>query len=283
MLASGVMLVSDGAYATLLDRHIPHGMTVDALLDRQPERVLDAHRAYIDAGARRIHSPTLMCCTQRIAVRRDRYRIALELVHAAVDASTPQAASDLSGIMVIGPAGTQPRDYWHDIELLLDLGAGHIACLTVPDVLHARAFVQGWNEVAVRGGSRVHATLSYGRWDALGQNPKQERSHSSAEGINHAWAALCREVRARGLDEQLDIGLNCGWGSEGIAEAVAEVAEAWGQPIRIAPSTGVLPNSDVDAWLAVIAECVDSGQVSSVGGCCGTTPAWISAVATATS
>ncbi len=258
------MVIRDGAYATLLAGHLRSGETVDVLVERSPEQVSRAHRAYIEAGASIIHSPTLMTWRARPVQRRIRYSAAWDVL-CDVASKAPVSAT-----MVIGPMGTEPREFWGDLEYILTLGAHELACLTIHDVRTAVAFAQAWHEVAVAGGVEANALLSFGMWDP---RPDSDPSY------NQQWVQACETIRARGWNTQLDVGLNCGWGLAGLDRAVEQVSAAWGAPVHAAPSAGTREyRYAVSDWAEAVGSFKERADVASVGGCCGTTSEWIAAI-----
>ena len=257
------MVLCDGAYATLLGDRLPAGLLVDELIERDPNAVLDAHRAYIDAGARRIHSPTLTTCRLPDRVRRGRYVEAIAILREAAAGSQCELA------VTMGASSDEPRRYWADLELVMELGIDRIAWLTVTSSGEALACARAWSDVVVGNGCSATATLSLGLWD-------RKPPSGDTPSINHGMVKLCEQLRACGLDRQLELGLNCGWGIEGLHSAAETLSDAWGAPIHLAPSTGV---GDVrasrDEWCDELRALARPELVSSYGGCCGTDPTWI--------
>lgn len=256
-------MLCDGAYATLLGDKLPPGTFVDELVERDPDAVIGAHRAYIDAGAQRIHSPTLTTCRHRDQVRRSRYTEAVAVAREAA------ASSSIDIAVAMSATSDQPRNYWADLELLMELGVERVAWLTVASFDHALACARAWSDVVVGGGSDATATLSLGLWD-------RTAAGDDDPSINRAMATLCEQLRASGNDYQLELGLNCGWGIEGLREAAEALADAWEAPIHLAPSAGVGTTIvSRDTWCNELREVARPEVVGSFGGCCGTDPSWI--------
>ena len=84
----------------------------------------------------------------------------------------------------------------------------------------------------------------------------------------------------------MSVGLNCALGAEQLRQYVEEVARVAGVPVSVHPNAG-LPNAfggydDTPEYMAgAIREWAESGFLNIVGGCCGTTPAHIKAIADA--
>ena len=82
----------------------------------------------------------------------------------------------------------------------------------------------------------------------------------------------------------LTVGLNCGFGAEGMAPWVEQLAPLTASGVCVYPNAG-LPNAmgEYDetpaTMVAHLRHLLESGCVNVVGGCCGTTPEHIAALA----
>jgi methionine synthase I (cobalamin-dependent) len=250
------MRFHDGAYGTLLAPHVRGGETADDLCLRLPTVVVDAHRAYLEAGATAIQTNAFLAY-QRGSDRRRR-----ELHRAAIDcARDALAAHGADGGMLvatIGPAGTQPRSFWRDLETVLDAGVDAVQCETVHERAIADAFLTAWHDVAP-GVSDVELRL--------GCTVSPSRGSDAVRWV----ADLASEAPAL-----VHLGLNCCEGPIGLRDILATISElrpgTW-----VMPSIG-LPGAEVDDWATHVAELVAGLPIAAVGGCCGTTPALIHAL-----
>lgn len=255
-------MLCDGAYGTLLNAEdTPRGL-VDELCMVKPSVVIEAHLAYISAGARRIQTNSFMAYSQSAPRRRDLYRAAIECAREAVEASTEH----IEVCATIGPAGDEPRDYYRDIEVILDSGIQCVVCETLTTKEDARAFVSAWREVAQ--GVTARATTS------VSLNPDATREKWD-------W------VRRLPNDESLSVGLNCCGGLSRFSEMLHTIGEDV-EVSRVLPSAGSEPDAYLapQAWAMQFAEIVapfpEIAEVFpkiAVGGCCGTTPDHIAALA----
>lgn len=261
------MRIHDGAYGTLLASHLHGGETVDDLCIRAPGVVVDAHRAYLDAGARAIQTNAFLAHLRGSARRRR------DLQHAALACALEAAAASGEEVLVIatiGPAGSEPRDYWRDLEAVLDDDVAAVLCETVTERAVADAFLAAWAEVA-GGVSGVDVLLGCSISPGRGSDASR-------------WVLELAQEAPAGVQ----LGLNCCEGPEGLRpmlEALAEVREtAWVMPSAGLPNEGAggepsWPFADPARWTHAVRELVDGLPVAAIGGCCGTTPASIGALA----
>lgn len=251
------MQLADGAYGTLLQPHLRSGETVDDLCSREPARIVDAHLMYLHAGARQIQTNSFLAWRRADVRRRAIYLSALDCAREA----TATAGGSPGVIGTIGPAGAQPRDFYRDLELLLDAQVDSVVCETVTDSAVAEAFCRAWKEVAVGVGviGRLHLSVS-----------------PSLGAASWKWLSTFDDHSA-----SLVLGLNCCEGPEGLREPLQRLNER-SETVSVLPSAG-LPERALapEPWSEAVAELCTQVQVDLVGGCCQTTPAHVSALATA--
>jgi methionine synthase I (cobalamin-dependent) len=259
--------IHDGAYGTLLQRHLHGDETVDDLSLREPSLVIDAHRAYLEAGATAIQTNAFLAHLRTSTRRRRELQVAA--LDCAREAVVVAGSADAQVFATIGPAGTEPRAFWDDLDLLLGAEASGVQVETITDRRIADAFLAAWHEVA-RGvsGVTVHVGCSV----------------SPSRG-----ADAMRWVRELACDapEDVVIGLNCCEGPLGLRTLLAELVElrgtAWAMPSAGLPivEPGVptrWPLGVPTDWAEAVAELVDGLELVGVGGCCGTTPDSIAAL-----
>ncbi|MCH5347181.1 MAG: methionine synthase [Muribaculaceae bacterium] len=86
------------------------------------------------------------------------------------------------------------------------------------------------------------------------------------------------------FDNVVSIGLNCSFGPDAIAPFVRQLAACSSRPVSVHPNAG-LPdesgryNATPESFVAALAPLMAEGIVNIVGGCCGTTPTHIAALA----
>jgi 5-methyltetrahydrofolate--homocysteine methyltransferase len=99
----------------------------------------------------------------------------------------------------------------------------------------------------------------------------------SGQGIEAFWYSM-RHVRP------LTIGLNCSFGATELRPHVSALAKIADVPVLVYPNAG-LPNElgaydeEAATTAGLIEDWAKEGLINAVGGCCGTTPAHIRAIA----
>jgi 5-methyltetrahydrofolate--homocysteine methyltransferase len=156
--------------------------------------------------------------------------------------------------------------YVEQIESLVEGGAEIALIETVFDTLNAKAAVHA----AQRVDRDLPIMLSMTVTDLSGRN-------LSGHSIEAFWASV-RHARP------LSVGLNCSFGAAQLRPHIAALSAIADTLIMAYPNAG-LPNElgDYDECPATtsaqVREWAESGVVNIVGGCCGTTPAHIKAIA----
>jgi methionine synthase I (cobalamin-dependent) len=251
----------DGAYGTLLTRHLHGDETVDDLCVRAPQLVVDAHRAYLDAGSTAIQTNAFLAHLRGSDRRR------AELRHAALDCARTAAAASADQVLVlatIGPAGDEPRDFWESIEQALEAGVEGVLCETITSRSVADAFLEAWRDVAA-GVPGVELMLGC----------------STVANAHPGWIVEL----ASSAPEEVLLGLNCCEGPvglRGILEAIVELrGTTWAMPSAGTPAEepgapSRWPFEEPSRWVEALLREVDGVPVAALGGCCGTTPSHVS-------
>ncbi len=162
--------------------------------------------------------------------------------------------------------------YEEQIEALVEGGADFILIETIFDTLNAKAAIMAVLVVEARLGRELPILLSMTITDNSGRN-------LSGHGVEAFWNSV-RHARP------LTIGLNCAFGADQLRPHVQLISQIADALVMIYPNAG-LPN-DLGAYDEApadtgpkIGDWADHGLVNVVGGCCGTTPAHIAAMAAA--
>ena len=162
--------------------------------------------------------------------------------------------------------------YTAQIAALLDGGCDFILVETIFDTLNAKAAIMAAIEEGDRRGITVPLMLSMTITDMSGRN-------LSGHSVEAFWHTV-RHARP------LTIGLNCSFGAAQLRPHVQALSAAADALVMVYPNAG-LPN-DLGEYdeaphttAGLIGDWVKSGFVNIVGGCCGTTPAHIAAMAKA--
>lgn len=162
--------------------------------------------------------------------------------------------------------------YRQQVAALVEGGADFILIETVFDTLNAKAGIMAVREVERELGRDVPIMLSMTLTDLSGRN-------LSGHTVEAFWYAV-RHARP------LTIGLNCSFGATQLRPHVRSLSAISDAAIMVYPNAG-LPNElgEYDELpeqtAALVREWAEAGQVNVLGGCCGSTPAHIAAIARA--
>ena len=162
--------------------------------------------------------------------------------------------------------------YLDQARALIEGEADFILIETVFDTLNAKAGIMAVNQLAAELGRDVPLMLSMTLTDLSGRN-------LSGHTVEAFWYAV-RHARP------LTIGLNCSFGAAQLRPHVRALSAIADVLIMVYPNAG-LPNELgaydelPDTTAALVREWAEAGQVNILGGCCGSTPAHIAAMARA--
>jgi 5-methyltetrahydrofolate--homocysteine methyltransferase len=307
------ILVLDGAMGTLLQRHrlaeadfrgarfADHPRDVIGALDlltlTQPDVVRTAHAAYLAAGADILTTDTFTAT--RIAMADygleawvpEMNREAARLARAAADdaeADDPERPRFVAGSLgptnrtaSLSPDVTDPGArnvrfgeladaYLEAARALVEGGADLLLIETIFDTLNAKAAIFAteclWEELGFRLPLLVSGTIT----DLSGRT-------LSGQTVGAFWNSI-RHARP------LAVGLNCALGGKQLRPHVLELSGLADTHLVAYPNAG-LPNAfggydeTPDETSAVLGTLAEEGALNIVGGCCGTTPEHIAAIA----
>ncbi|CAM3246731.1 methionine synthase (B12-dependent) [Paracoccus aminovorans] len=162
--------------------------------------------------------------------------------------------------------------YAQQIRGLVDGGADLILIETIFDTLNAKAAIFACEEVFAENGLRLPVMISGTITDLSGRTLSGQTPTAFWYSVSHARPAT--------------IGLNCALGAAAMRPHLAELASVADTLICAYPNAG-LPNEmgqydeSPEDMAAQVAEFAREGLVNVVGGCCGSTPAHIAAIARA--
>jgi 5-methyltetrahydrofolate--homocysteine methyltransferase len=162
--------------------------------------------------------------------------------------------------------------YREQIDALVEGGIDFVLIETVFDTLNCKAAIMAALEAEQDLGRELPIMISMTLTDLSGRN----LSGHTVEGF---WASV-RHARP------LTIGLNCSFGAAQLRPHLAALAGKAETLVMAYPNAG-LPNElgcydeAAEETAAQVREWLDAGLVNIVGGCCGTTPAHIAALAEA--
>ena len=153
---------------------------------------------------------------------------------------------------------------------LVDGGADLLMIETIFDTLNAKAAIFAVETLFEEQGRRWPVIISGTITDASGRTLSGQVTEAFWDSIRHA--------------RPLAVGLNCALGARDMRPYVAELSRLADSFVSVYPNAG-LPNAfgeydeTPDQTAAVLAEFADAGFLNLVGGCCGTTPDHIAAIA----
>jgi 5-methyltetrahydrofolate--homocysteine methyltransferase len=160
--------------------------------------------------------------------------------------------------------------YREQIDALVDGGVDFILIETIFDTLNAKAAVMATLEAEQALGRELPLMISMTLTDLSGRN-------LSGHTVEAFWASV-RHARP------VTIGLNCSFGAAQLRPHLAALSAIADTLVMAYPNAG-LPNELgeydelADQTAAQVREWATSGLVNIVGGCCGTTPSHIAAIA----
>ena len=160
--------------------------------------------------------------------------------------------------------------YKEQAAALVEGGADFILIETVFDTLNAKAGIMAVRQLEAELGREVPIMLSMTLTDLSGRN-------LSGHTVEAFWHAV-RHARP------LTVGLNCSFGATQLRPHVKLLSEIADALIMVYPNAG-LPNELgeydelPDTTAGLVREWAAAGQVNVLGGCCGSTPQHIAAMA----
>ena len=280
LLKHGPVLVADGATGTGLQAAgLPAGTLPEEWNLSRPEVIAALHRAYLDAGARIVLTNTFggnrikLARAGRAELAGDTNRRAAEI---AVQVAGPYGAL-VGGD--IGPSGellepignlTYDEAVSAFAEQVRSLEEGGVDCIwieTISDLSEARAAIQGTQQVS---SLPIVCTFSF---DSHGHTMMGVKPRQAAEALASLGLAA--------------IGSNCGANLDDTLQAVKAMAAVLpGMPLVAKPNAGLprlVGNDSVydtaPEEMARYAALYVREGARIVGGCCGSTPAHITAIA----
>jgi 5-methyltetrahydrofolate--homocysteine methyltransferase len=271
----------------------------DLICLTRPDIVAAIHGAYLDAGADVIETNTFTAT--RIAqadyglesvvgeINREGARLARAAADAAeaADPSRPRyvmgALGPTNRTASISPDVADPgarnvtfdelaEAYAESARGLIEGGADLLVVETIFDTLNAKAAIFGVEAAFDAIGERIPLVVSGTITDASGRTLSGQTVEAFYTSIAHA--------------RPLAVGLNCALGARQLRGHVADLARITGLPVIAYPNAG-LPNEfggydETPATMAaLLGTFARDGIVNIAGGCCGTTPAHIQAIAAA--
>jgi 5-methyltetrahydrofolate--homocysteine methyltransferase len=164
------------------------------------------------------------------------------------------------------------ESYAEQVEGLLEGGADLLLVETVFDTLNCKAALYAIEEVFIKTGRRVPIMVSVTIIDRAGRNLSGQSTEAFWYSVQHA--------------DLLSVGVNCALGAELMRPYVEELSVQAPVHVSCHPNAG-LPNAfggydqSAEYMAGLLREFGEAGFLNIVGGCCGTTPDHIHAIAEA--
>ena len=276
-------VITDGAWGTQLQaRGLPVGACPDEWNLSNPDMVEDVARGYVEAGSRVILSNTFGA--NRILLKRhgldDR---AVEIARAGAAISRRAAGSRAKVFASIGPTGAilmmgevDESDVFHAFReqaiALAEGGADALVVETMSEIEEACIAIRAARET----GLPVAACMVYDSGPNSDRTMMGATPESAAEALVEAGADI--------------IGANCGVGPSAMLPICRRLKAATNLPLWVKPNAGLPEMVDgkvvyhvAPAEFAETALELAKAGASFLGGCCGTSPAFIAALARFTS
>ncbi|MEO8810865.1 MAG: homocysteine S-methyltransferase family protein [Rhodanobacter sp.] len=271
----------------------------DLLTLTRPDIIRGVHDAYLEAGADLVETNTFNSTRvsqadyklQHLAYELNRE--GAKLARAACDAMTAKTPDQPRfAIGVIGPtsrtASLSPdvndpgfrnvtfeelvENYTESANGLIDGGADVIMVETIFDTLNAKAALFALSELFHQRRARVPVMISGTITDRSGRTLSGQTAEAFYYSVRHA--------------RPLSVGFNCALGAEDLRPHIQTLADLADCLVSTHPNAG-LPNAFAEydetpeQMAGVIEGFARDGLLNMVGGCCGTTPAHIGAIAEA--
>jgi 5-methyltetrahydrofolate--homocysteine methyltransferase len=271
----------------------------DLLTLTRPDIIRGIHEAYLAAGADLVETNTFNSTSVSLAdyhlehLVRELNREGAKLARAACDAAEARdPARPRFAIGVLGPtsrtASLSPDvhrpgfraitfdeladAYREAARGLVEGGADVLMVETIFDTLNAKAALFAIDDVFAESGGRLPVMISGTITDASGRTLSGQTAEAFWYSVRHA--------------QPLSIGLNCALGAKDLRahlDVLAQVADTY---VSTHPNAG-LPNAfggydeTPQDMAATLDDFARAGMLNLVGGCCGTTPDHIAAIAEA--
>nr|WP_010130825.1 methionine synthase [Microbulbifer agarilyticus] len=269
----------------------------DLLVLTQPDLIERIHGEYLEAGADIIETNTFNATrlSQSDYDMEDLVpelnRVAAEVARRAADQySTPEKPRYVAGVLgptsrtaSISPDVNDPgarnvtfnelvENYIESTNALIDGGSDIILIETIFDTLNAKAAIYAVQEVFEQRGFELPIMISGTITDASGRTLSGQTTEAFYYSVAHA--------------KPISVGLNCALGASELRPYVEALSGVCAEHVSAHPNAG-LPNEfgEYDETpaetAAVVSEFARAGFLNILGGCCGTTPHHIRAIADA--
>ena len=277
-LTQDVVLLDGATGSNLMAAGMPRGICTEAWIMEHKEVLQNLQKAYVEAGSQIVYAPTFGGNRYSLGLHGLQDKLA-EMNHALVNISREAVghkvyvAGDITTTgKMMEPAGDLTYEmayetYCEQIKVLEDAGVDLIAAETMINIEETLAAVDACQSVCELP---IICTVTV------------EADGSIFSGGNAIEAAMSLE--AAGADA---VGINCSVGPDQLVSVIRNIKENVSIPVIAKPNAGMpqiddlgnavysMTPADFAGYMKVL---VDNGA-SVIGGCCGTTPEFISETA----
>ncbi|MDC9714487.1 MAG: methionine synthase [Gammaproteobacteria bacterium] len=305
------ILVLDGAMGTMIQKHklseedyrserfkdwhvLVQGNN-DLLSLTQPKIIQDIHRAYLEVGADILETNTFNASRTSMSdyqmeelayeINVESAKLAREVCDEFSTADKPRFVAGVLGptskTCSLSPDVNDPgfrnisfdmlvEVYMESTRGLIEGGADIILIETIFDTLNAKAAIFAVQEVFERDSISLPIMISGTITDASGRTLSGQMTEAFYNSLRHA--------------NPISIGLNCALGPDLLRQYVVEISRVSDCFVSAHPNAG-LPNEfgeydlEAQSMSEQVGEWAESGLVNILGGCCGSTPEHIKAIA----
>ena len=264
----------------------------DVLCITKPEAIKQMHRDYINAGADIIETNSFNCNRYSLADYGLEDRV-YDIAKAAAEVAAKCKEESGKWTVVAGSMGPTNKTasmsadvnnpaarevtfqdlvetYTDCVRGLIDGGADVILVETIFDTLNAKAAIKAVMNVEEERDIDVPIMASGTLADASGRTLSGQTVEAYVASLTHG--------------NLISIGLNCAFGARQLKPWLKRLAEVAPCPVSVHPNAG-LPNvmggydETPETFAESAREFMSEGLINIYGGCCGTTPAHIKAIA----
>ncbi|MEC7522131.1 MAG: methionine synthase [Myxococcota bacterium] len=311
------ILVLDGAMGTLIQSHSPdeaayrgdrfrdHHIELknnsDVLVLTQPEMIQSIHARFLEAGADIIETNTFAAtkvAQADFALEDTVYELNVRGTQIAREVADEFTRKDpkkprfvagsigpMNRTLSISPDVNDPgfravsfdevRDaYAEQVRGLIEGGADLLLVETIFDTLNAKAALMAIDQVEREDGVRLPLMISVTITDRSGRT-------LSGQTVDAFWISVAHA-------KPMSVGINCALGGREMRPFLSELSKIAETRISVYPNAG-LPNAfgeydeAPETTASIIRGFADEGMINIAGGCCGTQPEHIAAIAKAVS
>ena len=280
---------------TIFNNHpLPLKGCNDVLCITKPEAIRQMHQDYINAGADIIETNSFNCNRFSLADYGLEDKV-YEIAKAAAEVASSCRKTNENGETTIVAGSMGPTNktasmsadvnnpaarevtfqdlvetYTDCVRGLIDGGADVILVETIFDTLNAKAAIKAVFNIEEERGIEIPIMASGTLADASGRTLSGQTVEAYVASLTHG--------------NLISIGLNCAFGARQLKPWLKRLAEVAPCPVSVHPNAG-LPNvmggydETPETFAESAREFMSEGLINIYGGCCGTTPAHIKAIA----